>query len=593
MALKSRWKQNGSPATDRDLAEALALGRAHRKKLADAAREEQARDGHARAVGRSIRKSLSDHSRRRCSIGCRAAAVDGTRRGRVRLRRFELMAGLAHPTNFSGGSGRASSFHFKLTGRGAGGHRRAKDRPYTRGEAIRTIRYILREAAREIERGGVVSNISTDADIVAGLFAAIEELELTAGRENANVYMSLVISLPHELETAARELLLADICTPLAELGLPYVGVLHAPDPDGDQRNTHAHVMFSWRPFEDRGGGEYGFSAQTFGELNNASFVTRFRSHAADAMNEAMAASGQARRFTPLSRAARGEAPPAGGGKLTVGQKHAMRRQEDIALAQVERRLNDERAAALTRVVAVTEAIITRRPSGRDAQLATLRAANDILVSEQREREDAVRTSDGRMSKVGVPVGDTAVSAATIASQPPVPASRQTAAQATPTTVSEAVGPKNGSSEATGTMPTAGTVGAFGSTSVSHEKPVDTALTGTGPGVPAPSDRTQDAVMAVSTIPATGQAGSPAKDPSRKPTAAIAPRPTEQSASDDATESSQAARVAQTSPSSPRSAPVDDTAKLLPNGSTSPATEPAAALDCSATIRMRAQRQSG
>ena len=309
MAKKAKWTRNGQDASARDLAAALALGRAHRKKQADTAREIEERDAQARAVPRSINRSLRDQSRRRCSIGCRSPVVNGRRQGGVRLRRFELMVGLVHPQRFSGSATRASSFHFKLTSRGAGRHRRAKDRPYKPGEAIRTIRYILREAAREIENGGIVANISTDPDIVAGLFAAIEELELTAGRDNANVYMSLVVSLPHELTSAEREELLAQICAPLAEHNLPHVGVLHSPDPNGDKRNVHGHVVFSWRSFELMEDGSYAFSEQTWAELNSTAFITEFRSRAAEAMNEAMAAAGHDRRFTALSRAALGEAP--------------------------------------------------------------------------------------------------------------------------------------------------------------------------------------------------------------------------------------------------------------------------------------------
>jgi hypothetical protein len=393
------------------------------------------------------------------------------------------MAGLAHPTKFTGASGKTSSFHFKLTGRGAGGHRRAKDRPYTQGEALRAIRYILREAAREIEQGGVVSNVSTDPDIVAALFSAIEELELTAGRENANVYMSLVVSLPHELDAAARELLLANICTPLAELELPYVGVLHAPDPNGDQRNTHAHVMFSWRPFEHRGDGEYGFGTQTYGELNSASFITAFRSHAADAMNEAMAAAGQARRFTPLSRAARGEAPLAkADGKLTAGQKHVGRRQEDIALAQLEAKLVNERSAALTDVIAVTERILSRPPFDWDAQLATLRATNDFLVSRD-----------------GYPDATRIMPAIEASSEPPP-------------------GP------------------------ISHEKQVRAEQTDTGVSAANATGRSRDAGIPVGTIPASELTGSRSSEmpPS------IMPVPIKQPVPDDAGERSPAARAAET-----------------------------------------------
>jgi hypothetical protein len=90
------------------------------------------------------------------------------------------------------------------------------------------------DAAREIEGGGIVSNISADPDVIAGVFAAIEELE-HLGRDKTNMYMSLVIALPHELQD--RETLLAGICKPFERLGVPCAAALHRPGKDGDQRS--------------------------------------------------------------------------------------------------------------------------------------------------------------------------------------------------------------------------------------------------------------------------------------------------------------------------------------------------------------------
>lgn len=239
------------------------------------------------------------------------AQISGSRRGGVRLRSFESSLGLLLPMRASKiRSDGHSSFHFKLTPRGLGGRRRAKDRPYTRGEAVRAVRYILREAAREIQGRGIVSNISQDPDIIAGLFSALEEIEIAGGRENANVFISIVVSLPHELTAIEREKVLASICQLLAELGLPHVAVPHAPDPEGDPRNYHGHILTSLRPFEHRDGG-FALATSTLGAMNTAEFVLSLRRNAAEAMNEAMAVAGHSptssvisrrRRSTPIAR---------------------------------------------------------------------------------------------------------------------------------------------------------------------------------------------------------------------------------------------------------------------------------------------------
>jgi len=243
--LKPGWSVGGRSASNRDLIEAVVQATRHRAAIAKRLRESEQMDRDARAVGAAIRRQTRALERKTW-VRCRFSPVPGKRKGSLRSRRFETMVGLtvSRPSYVAGDG--LSSFHFKVTSRGIGNGRRAKDRPYVRGEAVRTVRYILREAAREIAGGGIVSNISLDPDQIAGLFAALEELEVVAGDANGNVYISIVISLPAELQDP--EALLAEICRPLADEALPYAAVLHAPDPDGDQRNNHAHVIASQLP---------------------------------------------------------------------------------------------------------------------------------------------------------------------------------------------------------------------------------------------------------------------------------------------------------------------------------------------------------
>ncbi|WP_174278317.1 hypothetical protein [Sphingomonas bacterium] len=381
MTLKSRWQVNGRKAIARDLAAALALARQHRAKAAKTQRETASRDADARAVARAIRRAQRDLMRGSHSISCRPAKVSGQRKGSARLRRFETMTGLVNSLGNRAGGGRSSSFHLKFTGRGLGNHRRAKDSPYKRGEAVRAVQYILRELAREIEGGTIISNISADPDAIAGLFAALEELEVVAGRANANVYTTLVVSLPHELDSLGRERLLTRICEPLAQRGLPYVGVPHRPDPEGDPRNFHGHVVLSWRPFETRADGEYGISSSTRAELNDAEFITEFRAHVATVMNEAMIAAGQARRFTPLSRAARGEPPVRRDqGKSTAGRKHHERRRDNIDRGSAELAWADEAKVVRAALAETAGNILVRDLNDRQQRIERLLQAESLLA---------------------------------------------------------------------------------------------------------------------------------------------------------------------------------------------------------------------
>lgn len=335
MKLKPRWSVGGRNASNRDLIEAVVQATRHRAAVAKRLRESEQMDRDARAVGAAIRRQTRALERKTW-VRCWFSPVPGKREGSLRSRRFETMAGLTMSRASHVAGDGLSSFHFKVTSRGIGNGRRARDRPYVRGEAVRTVRYIMREAAREIADGGIVSNISLDQDQIAGLFAALEDLEVVAGDANGNVYISIVISLPAELKD--REALLAQICRPLADEALPYAAVLHAPDPDGDERNYHAHIIASLRPFRHEDDGSVSFAAVKSSDLNDRSYILWLRNHVAEQMNAAMIREGHKRRFTAKSRADRGLAPadPAVA-KFTAGQKHRQRRADDLERARTER----------------------------------------------------------------------------------------------------------------------------------------------------------------------------------------------------------------------------------------------------------------
>lgn len=252
---------------------------------------------------------------------------------------------------------------------------------YRQGEAVRAIRYILREIAREIPAGGIVSNISQDPDDIATVFNALEELESVAGRKNANVYTSVVLALPHELDSGARERVLQSVCAVFQDLDVPYVGVLHKPDPERDERNHHAHVMFSWRPFSLTRDGCM-FATGTHGDTAQAGFISSVRKRAANAMNAEMAAAGYDRRFLGEKRADQGVAPTSG--KDGPGKKHRERRAADIAAMTAELTRINARQIAVAAAMAAAESIMTRPNVDRLAILNALTAKDSEIVEAAR-----------------------------------------------------------------------------------------------------------------------------------------------------------------------------------------------------------------
>lgn len=373
----------GAEADDR------ALANETRKRWRQEDIERRKLEAELRKVGRASRKAARELAK---PIYVYAQPYSGGQISEREIKRFDSMF---HPKRtFERKRDGLFSFHCKFTSRGFGDRRKDRSRTYKRGEAVKHARYIMRELAREIAQGGLVSNIAQDPDEIAGFFAALEEFE-THDRDNANVYMSLVISLPHELTPEGRERVLGEICELLAEQGLPYAGVLHAPNPRGDQRNFHTHIMFSLRPCEIEQPGRYVFSPDKYSDLNDESFIYPFRLKVAAIFNAAMERESHSRRFTGLSDADRGLEPRAKGtGKSTPGQKHRERKQEDLALMQRERALVFRRGAAIERLAARLATIIAQPARHRPQEIEMRRVA--ALAILQQTKSDVVQSQSDR-----------------------------------------------------------------------------------------------------------------------------------------------------------------------------------------------------
>ncbi|NYI22317.1 MobA/MobL family protein [Sphingobium indicum] len=354
--------------------EALALERQSRKKASVLEYERLEAERNARMVGTAIRRQMREAGLTRTWIQVRPRSLSGHRDGGRRCRRIEIMSGLIVAKRSHRGRDGLSSFHFKWTSRGLGNRRKHGSHRYRRGEAVRHLRYILRDQAREINGGGLVSNISTDPDTLASVFAALEELE-SHGRTNANVYVSIVLSLPNELTSAEREVLLSNICAIFERQSLPHAAVLHAPDPDGDQRNNHAHIMLSLRPFRAEPDGGFAFGVGTAADLNDKEFIKVTRLEIAALMNAAMIDAGHERRFTALSNQERGlPARSKSEGKSSPGRKHRERRQERIDLMAGEKAYREERINAIGVVQEELIAAVVAPQVDRNAELEAMRA---------------------------------------------------------------------------------------------------------------------------------------------------------------------------------------------------------------------------
>jgi MobA/MobL family len=73
-------------------------------------------------------------------------------------------------------------------------------------------------------------------------------------KSNSTLAREYVVAFPHQLTAEQRAWMLKDfVREELTRKGLMVTAAIHAPSRDGDERNYHAHIMFSDRPLDENG----------------------------------------------------------------------------------------------------------------------------------------------------------------------------------------------------------------------------------------------------------------------------------------------------------------------------------------------------
>ena len=292
------------------------------------------------------------------------------------------------------------------------------------GEARTKVIYITRADALVDVPGAILSNIGTNVEELGACFLALEELE-QLGRANANVYYHAIVSIDASLSPKAQAGVLGDIVMPLQEAGLGYVATLHRPDPDGDQRNVHIHVILTLRPVERVAPYEWNFGVSKLASIDTPEGLRSIRHHVAQVMNAELATEGRGPRWTARSRAERGLKSPGNtkrgpiatarersalawhreqakieakeaAEKLRRRLKEAVARLDIIAtaLAEHHRDLARHRLAAVTRIRATLARakVVTLRLNTLKERVTTLRAQQraPVEAAQQRDRAAAI-----------------------------------------------------------------------------------------------------------------------------------------------------------------------------------------------------------
>ncbi|MEL7831336.1 MobA/MobL family protein [Citromicrobium bathyomarinum] len=252
-----------------------------------------------------------------------------------------------------------------------------KSKGWRKGLAADHTKYCFRADALEEAENQIadpISNVGNTPNECAALWNAIEPVE-EGYRANAKVQMRFVGALPHFLTAAQRR----DIVREFGEqafgrYGLGYMGVVHAPDAGGDDRNWHFHLLATTRQVAHLGDHEWAFSDEKLTEAFTPEGLLRIRAIYAAVVNRHCRAAGVDNRYTHQSYENRNldafRTEKIGPARITAHESG-----EDVAV--IER--NRQRVAA-------NEAGVTAQALSREVALQ-----ERVLATTQRIAELAVR----------------------------------------------------------------------------------------------------------------------------------------------------------------------------------------------------------
>ena len=138
-----------------------------------------------------------------------------------------------------------------------------------------------------VEFTKIYAPIGTNAELLdrGQLWNAVEKTER---RKDANLAREFEIALPQELNKAEREKLVDELCNKIVERHNVIVdAAIHAPHTDSgsDERNYHAHIMFTGRHIDLETGDFAAKKNRDFNKENSSETVQKWREDFADMTN--------------------------------------------------------------------------------------------------------------------------------------------------------------------------------------------------------------------------------------------------------------------------------------------------------------------
>ena len=145
-----------------------------------------------------------------------------------------------------------------------------------------------------VEFTKIYAPIGTNAELLdrGQLWNAVEKTER---RKDANLAREFEIALPQELNKAEREKLVDELCNKLVERHSVIIdAAIHASHTDSgsDERNYHAHIMFTGRHIDLETGDFAAKKNRDFNKENSSQTVNQWRATFADLTNQHLARAG-------------------------------------------------------------------------------------------------------------------------------------------------------------------------------------------------------------------------------------------------------------------------------------------------------------
>jgi hypothetical protein len=175
------------------------------------------------------------------------------------------------------------------------------------GVSQRVVKYVFNGAA--LDADGLPHEHSNVGETIGETLCAFDHLEQVnwSGAKNAKLLMHGIFAVDYR--QTREEMMACGVRWAEEALGrfdLPYLVTLHAPPPDGDQRNWHLHILWSFRPMVRTGDHEWEVGEMLRTDLDNPAAMKLMREMYAAVMTEMSFETGHRQVYTAKSNADRG-----------------------------------------------------------------------------------------------------------------------------------------------------------------------------------------------------------------------------------------------------------------------------------------------